>query len=1272
MNNNTNIDPSDFIISSALDYEYFEKEDLINIKITDNVEIIGERAFGKCKKLKKVILPENLITIKNGAFSGCESIEEIILPDTLKVIGHRAFANCKRLKRLVIPEGCEKIDWGAFAGCENLEEVVLPNSLKKLSPQLFLNCKKLKRIILPNGVTSLPDEIFKGCHNLDIVLDSKINKLGDKVFENCYSLSKYPTQIVELGVDAFRNCRSLEKVVLNDNIASLATGAFDGCINLKDISSLFGREIKCGDRCFRNCKSLQRIPSFVKKYARRMFENCTGIESITVTDSVIPMACFRGCSNLRTINNQEKIESINAFAFSGCKSLEEFTISRLLDGSIGAEAFSHCKSLRKVINKCPIKRVESRAFYDCTVLEDLNFIGSCEYIAKEAFKYCDNVKKLVIPASLGSFGDFAFASMDSLERIEVENGNKYLMTPDNKILIHTIYQKLMLYANGLKDKSYSLKDYNLEIDALGRSIVRPIDGIGRGAFAGAKNLEELTICGCTNNIESNAFAECERLKKLNIAPITFGTSIYLNARSHGRYYSEGNTKDKLTFDFETIEFLENEEEPAYLNNDALSYFKKVKKIIFPKKGIYSIATGALSNCNIEKLEVPRSISTIYRDSIPEGTRIKFDNGLMFDNFISLETNNEYVENCRLYTLSDGTYYLEQGDKVTKLTQNDIKRSCTHSEEIETNPVLYLDFMDDLFKYDLVIKQFLDGILMAHMSLENRKVFFEHIKKEDEFALEILEKSGLLEQKDYTTLKLLEKNNFLKCVEYIELLRKYNITNPLFCNKILMAFYNVENLEKLLINYEELLKRSLVEGGFLDIKEDASVEKKPIAVEDILENNILEEFIKYMDKYSLNDGFLFNKTFIASAADSLIESFFKYYDANMKRLVKKSKILDDDSTAKENLGDLLKLLKIMGCFEDDPVIRQRASTFITEKLFLKSLPNGNDNPYRIVGDDVHRIFDFPEVREEFDAEFVEFFMANYKRMIEEETGKSGFIQRVYTNFRQISDTSTSDKGHQRKLKVTMDKCYNYLNEIKFDNVGPDENEFAKVIGNWFDDNKVWQLAKTIYKEALMAPGNIFTKVEYDEDGNPIYDYSPANDLREPIRHDFSYEWLPKQEYDNFVLGKYCSCCAHLNGAGAGIMRASIILDCCQNLVIRNSFGKIIAKATLYVNRKEGYAIFNNVEVTLKQRSSEDCANIYEAVIRGAKAFLNAYNKNNEIPIAEILIGAKRNVISDYFDDIKHPMHEVRNCISYGDYWIKDRGGGHYQGDCHESQRLVLRK
>lgn len=1257
-------------ISEAGEFQYADNDTITSVEILNKVKKIEERAFKGCINLRKITFPENLEVIESGSFCGCENLTEVILPKKVKRIGERAFADCKRLKRITIPEGCEEISWGAFAGCDNLEEIVLPNSLKSVSESLFLNCKKLKKVVIPKHITVLPDEVFKGCANLDMELNPEITKLGNRVFENCYKMKNYPTQITEAGINCFRNCRSLEKVNLDAEIDSLSEGMFDGCINLQEINCPNDKTLRIEERCFRNCKSLKCIPTFVENFSARAFENCTGIEEINIIDPVIPSACFRGCKNLKTINGQENIEKISPFAFSVCENLEEFTVHNA--EIIGAEAFSHCKKLRKIYSKAPIRRIEARAFYNCYSLEDLDFINSVEYIAKEAFKYCNSVKKIVIPAKLDSFGDYAFASMDSFERIEVDENNKTFMTPDNKILIHNMFQKLMLYANGLKDKSYSLKDYNLEFDALGRCIVRPIDGIGRTAFAGAKNLEELTICGCTNNIECNAFADCDKLKKLNIAPITFGTSIFLNVRTHGRYYSEKNTKDPLTLNFKTIEFLENEDEdPAYLDNNALAYFSNVNKIIFPQKGVYSIYSGALSDCDIKELEVPKSISTIHSDSIPKGAKAKFDNGLVFDNLVSLETNNNYVRSYRLYTLSDGTYYLEQGEKITKLTQQDIEKVCSHSTEIKTQPVLYLDFMNDLFEYDMAIKQFFNGILMSNMSLENRKIFFEHIKKKDLFALDILDKSQLLDQTDYTTLHLLKDKNFDKCIKYIELLRKYNISSPMFCNKILMGFYDVENLERMIVNYPTLLERTLAEGGFLEIKNDASTEKKPDTVEDILEKNTLEEFIKSIKKYSLKDSFLFNKIFISSAANPLIEDFFKNYDANMKRLIKKSEILENSSTAKDNFSDLLKLLKILGCFEENEVIRQRASTFITEKLFEEHTPDGNDNPFRIAGDDIHRVFDFPNIRDDFDEEFVSFFMSNYKELIEEEKRKSGFIQRVYVNFRQISATTTSNKGHQRKLKVTMEKCRNYLNEIKFDDIKPNEKEFARVIGEWFDDNRIWELAKDIYKETLIAPRNIFTKIDYDEDGNSIYDYNPDNDLKEPIKHDFSYEWLPKQDYDNFLLGKYCSCCAHLDGAGAGIMRASMILDCCQNLVVRNAFGKIIAKATLYVNKAEGYAVFNNVEVSLNQRSTNDCANIYDAVMRGADAFLSAYNKNNEIPITEVLIGAKRNVISDYFDNINHPMQDVRDCISYGSYWSGDSIGGHYQGDCHETQRLVLK-
>ena len=57
-------------------------------------------------------------------------------------------------------------------------------------------------------------------------------------------------------------------------------------------------------------------------------------------------------------------------------------------------------------------------------------------------------------------------------------------------------------------------------------------------------------------------------------------------------------------------------------------------------------------------------------------------------------------------------------------------------------------------------------------------------------------------------------------------------------------------------------------------------------------------------------------------------------------------------------------------------------------------------------------------------------------------------------------------------------------------------------------------------------------------------------KEDLNENYSYQWLPKQDINNFVLGKYCNCCAHIEGAGQGIMRASMALNCCQNLVIRN--------------------------------------------------------------------------------------------------------------------------
>ncbi len=1260
-------------------FEYAERKDITEVNIPNGVTNISERAFAKCTNLKKLIIPDSVTTIGASAFSECENLEEVVLSKNLKKLSYRTFADCKRLKRIVIPEGIEELDWAVFSGCENLEEIILPNSIKTLNKQLFLKCKKLKSIILPENLESLPNECFKGCINLDINLNENIKTLGDRTFEDCHHLSNYPKNVTTFGKNCFRNCRKLTKITLNSEVKELPDGMFDGCINLSKINYQSDNSLRIGERCFRNCKSLTNIPTFIANFNERAFEKCTGLTSINVIDSTIPFACFRGCKNIKEILNQQKITTLCGFAFSGCESLEEIDI--IYPSIISAEAFSNCKKLTKVRLNIGTRKIGTRAFYNCRNLKDINLPDTIDTIGKESFKDCHSITCITIPANLKSFGDGAFSYMDSLERIEVSPYNKTFITPDNKILIHEMQQKLMLYASGIKDKSYSLKDYNFELDMFDHALVRPITGIGKYAFAGAKHLEELNLCCCTVEIEHTAFYDCPKLKTLKIHPIAFYTSGGFNLRTNGRYYFEEGVKTKPQLPFETVEFCESptgEDNLIWINQNALPKFENVTKIILPKVGSYFIGNNAFSDCQkLEEIEIPNNVTDINQNAFPISTKLKFENGLEPKGLIELIHNNQYIGDYKLYVLEDGTDYIEQDGKIITLTKQYIDKVCSNSKEIRDNPILFMDFMNDLLNHDLGIKFLFDGILFANMSLENRKILTDNLDKNDKFFIDVLKNSKLLDKKDKNTEFLLSKSNFGLVIDFIKVLRKYNINHPLLHNKFLISNYDLSSLERL-INFDlPLLIKTLEDSKLFDNdfitlvgNGEAITGDSYYLTYEILKNNVLEKFVRLAKKYNIKDKYLFAKPFISIADNPLTEKLFKIYDANTKRLLKASLAAETNIASKVNLSDLMVLMKITGALEEDPIIRQRVSTFIVEKLFEEKLPNGENNEFRIVGNDIHRIFDFYDLRGEFDEEFAQFFLENYQELINEEKQKSGFIQRVYLNFKEISRTSTSNKGSQRHLKVTVDKCKNFLSNVKFDGVTEENKDFAELIGAWYDTNTAWINAQRIYKESLQAPRNIFTEETIDEEGNIIYDNDPSKDLREDINPDFSYEWLPKQNYDNLILGKYCSCCAHIEGAGQGIMRASMILDCCQNLVIRNNLGQIIAKSTIFVNKTGGYAVFNNVETSLNYRDKEELAKIYEAFLRGANDFVVTYNKNHkDNPLHNISIGANRNTILDYLTDAKHPVIDVQQALEYGTYSLNGSG---YCGDWSSKQRLVLKR
>ncbi len=1298
-------------ITEIKEYAFLECENLEEINIPDSVTSIGESAFFNCKNLKAINLPDNLTYIGHSAFKGCEKLEEVVLPRNLKTLNWRTFADCKRLKRIIIPEGVENIDWAVFSGCENLEEIILPNSIKKLGKQLFLNCKKLKKIVIPNHVTYLPDEFFKGCKSLNIELSPNITTLGKSVFENCSRQSKFPSHVTSFDDTCFKNCKNLINVVLNENLTSLSNGAFEGCYYLKNIVHPSKHSLSIGKKCFRNCCSLESIPHFVNNYNEQAFENCTGLKEITITDSKIPFACFRGCTNIEKISNQEKIHNIENFAFSGCESLREINLINI--PSISAEAFSNCKKLIIARLNFGIRKINSRAFYGCESLKELNLPDNVEAINKEAFKNCNSIEKITIPGNLKFFGDSAFACMDSLEHIDVSPVNKTFITPDNKILIDQIKQKLVLYASGCKDKSYSLKKYNVQLDAFQNELIKPITYIGEYAFAGAKNLEELTLCGCSTELEYTAFQDCLNLKKLNIEGIPLFTNHGFKLMNHGQYYMSETAKHPLYIPFENVEY---KGELFEISANALQYFSNVTNICLPQNGNYTISNNAFKDCNkLEKVFIPKNVIAIRENAFPKSTTLEFNNGLKTNGLVELLQENEYSKykemynnieihkddpvptdgihvkinlkglkelvnsthqyllDYTLYTLDDDTFYVEQNDKITTISKQYIDKVCTHSEEIRNNPVLFIDFMNDLINNDLAIRPLFNGILMSKMNLHSRKLLIENFNKDDSFFLEVLKTSEILDKTDDFTDFLLK--NFEYVISKINILKKYKVKDPLICHKLLMCCVSDDTFEELIKFDYELFKKVIKDSEIIKLTNFTEDNSGFSLTSKLFENknlgNNLLAYMKLIKGKKDKDKFLMNHLFITNDSP-LCTKLIKNFDGNMKRLLKASKILNNLNieSMSQNFLDLLNLLEMTGGLHDDPIIRQRACTFITEKIFDEKLPTGENNNFRIIGDDIHRIFNFSGIETEYDKEFATFFLENYKELHECEKKHSGLIERIYKNFKDISRTCTSDKGSQRKLKVTLEKCIYYLHTNKFDNVADEFKDLATLIGWWYDKNESWEKALMIYKESLNAPRNIFTKITLDESSNIIYDNDPANDLKEDLSESLSFEWLPKQDYDNLILGKYCNCCAHVEGAGQGIMRASMILDNCQNLVIRDYKGEIIAKSTLYVNRAKGYAVFNNVESSINHRTPEELENIYKAFIRGINGFVNVYNSNNiEMPISKVTIGANRNTILDYLNSSEHPEVEILQSLSFGDYSINGWSG--YDGDWSYKQRLVLK-
>ena len=273
-----------------------------------------------------------------------------------------------------------------------------------------------------------------------------------------------------------------------------------------------------------------------------------------------------------------------------------------------------------------LTEIPANAFKDCDKLAFVTLPASLSTIGSYAFSSCDNLKRITIPASVkniqkgafyrslklksvyfeigsllssisgGSYDEGVFAYCESLEAIEI---------PNNVVVIGgcAFYQ-----CKNLKELTFqanskcSILDYTLT------------GQYGEwGAFTGCSSLEEVILPASLTEIKQTSFANCTKLKKVSFEPGSNLISIrggYGTSSSDYKGAFKGCTSLE-EFDASNCANLYTIE--SYVFNTDDNYNTEIKIKIFK---IGAMVPPTSSGISIGDLYVPKGCKEAYSNKIP--------------------------------------------------------------------------------------------------------------------------------------------------------------------------------------------------------------------------------------------------------------------------------------------------------------------------------------------------------------------------------------------------------------------------------------------------------------------------------------------------------------------------------------------------------------------------------------------------------------------------------------------------------------------------------
>ena len=519
--------------------------------------------------LESVVIPANVGTIGNYAFSGCSKLTEVLVkPTTVPTLGTSSFPSCANI--YVEDEDLYKSSWTNYASkiTSTVEDSCGTNATWSLN--LATGVMTISGTGAMDDYSSSPYGPWYANYRpyiVSVVVEDGITRIGSYAFYSCSAALTsvtIPTSVTSIGARAFHDCSKLNLggafyagnenqwcgITFDDESANPIYKARKLYVNNDQLlTNAFISAATINAYAFTYDEALESVEftSAVKTVGNSAFSSCTNISSVNYTSTINnwcgisfgnynsnPASKSHGLKLNGTLQTSiSPTTNIGAFAFYGNTELTSVTLSYYVK-NIGSDAFNGCTNIGTV-------NYTSTVDNWCAILFANSFSNPVYYSHS---LYLSNNLLTSAKISATSIGQYAFNKNTSLTSVNLTKAE----TIGNYAFAGTGLTGELLLPNSLTEIGTGGFDGCASLTSIAfASEQAGLTTIGGYAFRNCSTLVSLMIPQNVTTIGTTAFSGCSSLASIiacpSAAPTAGSSALYNVPTSIPVYVPSSSARD---------------------------------------------------------------------------------------------------------------------------------------------------------------------------------------------------------------------------------------------------------------------------------------------------------------------------------------------------------------------------------------------------------------------------------------------------------------------------------------------------------------------------------------------------------------------------------------------------------------------------------------------------------------------------------------------------------------------------------------------------------